>query len=321
MTGNNRAENVAHYKHQATLQPPPGFNRLVNASIGPDGLPAAIWSNSSLETEISALTNKASKANIEPRTATEPTPSIPQHALVRHNQDGSPRQTVIIPCLGEDLIQPMPDDRFLVAFRRSYLKNGEYEHNARLIDSSGKVVRTGAIGDAIAHLMTDSIGNIWVGYYDEGVFGQSVATAGIIKWSPHLEPVWKFDQSGDYQIDDCYTLNVTDGTVIACPYSNFPILVINNGRARIHPTQGPSGPHGLLVHNETAAIVGSYGNYGSMWIGPLIGFTDPVEWHLLLPDGSAPSEQPICRGSKSSLFVQDQWFIFDLADIASPQHT
>ncbi|MFT3944516.1 MAG: hypothetical protein QM705_11960 [Ancrocorticia sp.] len=267
------------------------------------------------------MTNKANMGDLEPSAVTSLIPSIPQHALVRHNQDGSPRQTVIIPCLGENLIQPMPDDGFLVAFPRSYLKNGEYEYNALLIDSSGKVVHTGAIGDAIAHLMTDSVGNIWVGYYDEGVFGRSIASAGIIKWSPRLEPIWEFDQSGDYQIDDCYTLNVTDDTVTACPYRSFPILAINNGQARIHPTQGPSGPHGLLVHNETAAIIGAYGNYGSMWIGPLIEFTDPVEWHLLLPDGSTPSERPICRGSKSNLFVQDQWFIFDLTDIASPQGT
>ena len=86
----------------------------------------------------------------------------------------------------------------------------------------------------------------------------------------------------------------------------------------VNASISPNGPRGLLVHNETAAIIG---NYGSMWIGPLVEFTDPVEWHLLLPDGSVPSEQPTCRGSKSNLFVQDQWFIFDLADIASPQHT
>ena len=40
-----------------------------------------------------------------------------------------------------------------------------------VVDAAGSVVAEGTLGDGINHLLTTPSGAIWVGYFDEGVFG------------------------------------------------------------------------------------------------------------------------------------------------------
>ena len=43
--------------------------------------------------------------------------------------------------------------------------------NAVLYDADGQVVSEHVLGDGIAHLLATSTGQVWAGYFDEGIYG------------------------------------------------------------------------------------------------------------------------------------------------------
>ena len=43
--------------------------------------------------------------------------------------------------------------------------------NAVLYDADGQVVSEHVLGDGIGHALADSAGQVWVGYFDEGIYG------------------------------------------------------------------------------------------------------------------------------------------------------
>ncbi len=72
----------------------------------------------------------------------------------------------------------------------------------------------------IGHVQAATDGTIWVGYGDEGIFGNfgwggpgpaPIGARGIVQFSPSLDVVWEYprsDSSNLEPIDDCYALNV-----------------------------------------------------------------------------------------------------------------
>lgn len=80
------------------------------------------------------------------------------------------------------------------------------------------------LGDGIGHVLATSTGQVWVGYFDEGIYGnygwgrtdseEPVGAYGIVRFSPDLEPDWhypKYTGVGPWDaISDCYALNVDD---------------------------------------------------------------------------------------------------------------
>jgi SAM-dependent methyltransferase len=51
------------------------------------------------------------------------------------------------------------------------------------------------IGDAIGHLLTTPSGAIWVGYFDEGIYGTTPATHGLVRFAPDLTIDWAYPQT------------------------------------------------------------------------------------------------------------------------------
>jgi len=76
-----------------------------------------------------------------------------------------------IPALGlaHITVQPMPGGRFLVVGARSRWRGDGPDRNAVLYD--GQVVSKHVLGDGIAHVLATSAGQVWGGYFDEGVYG------------------------------------------------------------------------------------------------------------------------------------------------------
>jgi hypothetical protein len=72
------------------------------------------------------------------------------------------------------------------------------DRNAVLYDADGQVVSEHVLGDGIAHVLATSTGQVWAGYFDEGIYGnygwgradseEPVGAYGIVRFSPDLEP-------------------------------------------------------------------------------------------------------------------------------------
>lgn len=63
--------------------------------------------------------------------------------------------------------QRLPDGGYALASSRSEIG----EKNLQLFDRSGRFRSSFAVGDGIEHLAVDKRGRIWVGYFDEGIYG------------------------------------------------------------------------------------------------------------------------------------------------------
>ena len=172
-------------------------------------------------------------------------------------------------------------------------------------------------------MLVDNSGEIWVGYFDEGIFGNfgwgspgpaPLGSPGIVRWSPGFEKVWEYQAVDDYWLADCYALNVDTDRVWACPYTDFPILEIDSDRAAVHQTTDVSGPRGLLVAGENVALIGDYKFGGSLLLGSLNGLNRLRKSEIGMPDGrQVPPGTLVCRGSVADLFVGADWFTFDLS--------
>jgi hypothetical protein len=100
---------------------------------------------------------------------------------------------------------PMPDGRVLAVSSRCRWRPGGADPNAVIFDDAGVRVGEGVVGDGIEHVFTTSTGDIWVAYFDEGVFGNygwggsgptPIGAPGIIhqSWMPASCPLSTTDR-------------------------------------------------------------------------------------------------------------------------------
>jgi hypothetical protein len=67
-------------------------------------------------------------------------------------------------------VQPLPKGRWLLVRGRA---NDEKDKNAHVYDADGKLLRSFHAGDGKEDVQTTEKGRIWVGYFGEGVFGNT----------------------------------------------------------------------------------------------------------------------------------------------------
>jgi hypothetical protein len=147
---------------------------------------------------------------------------------------GLPTVTATFP-----IVQTLPAGEVLVvATRCQRQQDGKHDLNARVYRRDGSLSAEFCLGDGIEHVQTDDAGNIWAGYFDEGVFGnfgwgsaegaQPIGRAGLVRFDRHGHKSWEYrpPESLD-SICDCYALNVTSQGVWACYYTDFPLVRIS----------------------------------------------------------------------------------------------
>lgn len=131
--------------------------------------------------------------------------------------------------------------------------------NAFVCDHSGKFLRAFKLGDAINKLIIDSKDRIWVGYFDEGVFGGSeISQYGLNRFDKNGRLEYSFKYAG-LDIDDCYNLNIdAHNNAIIAPYSKPKIAIIDGQNAKIicENTIGYV-PFGLFINDEYIAKIGA----------------------------------------------------------------
>ena len=164
-----------------------------------------------------------------------------------------------------------PDGRWLVAVSRS-----AEEPLSRIIGPEGGEVRRLQLGDGVEHVQIDEAGHVWVGWFDEGVFGNQGLFGDRMTWSyPGLsEPPSRFglaafDEHGSLVahapygvgiigIADCDALTVMGRTAWACTYTGFPVLSVTVGQPSRRWATKLMGPKAIAVRPPYVLAAGGY---------------------------------------------------------------
>jgi hypothetical protein len=178
--------------------------------------------------------------------------------------DGSTESDVsIMPSGAHPIVDQMADGRWLVAGSRAQ----EDEKNGRIHAVDGRLEHTMILGDGIENLMCSADGTVWVGYFDEGVFGGQkkdgswpVSSGGIVQFDAVGRPLWSFNEQvrEQYSIADAYAMTLSGTDLWACFYTDFPIARISGGKP-VFWSNRVSGAKAIAVRDDIVMLGGGYG--------------------------------------------------------------
>ena len=151
--------------------------------------------------------------------------------------------------------QPLLDGILLADSNQSSL-----QLNARVYDFDGNLLREFELGDGIEDIQTTASGDIWASYFDEGVFGRTVAAAGLVRFDAHGSPTYEFQPSeGLDRISDCYALNVeSHETVWFYYYTPFLLVRLRNEAINGFWRTDISGARAFAVSGDRVVIHAGY---------------------------------------------------------------
>ncbi len=319
---------VLRVRHHGILDAP-DVDVLVCASIGPVGEAVAVWTAPEGLEALTSTTVSAAGARFPDSAAARPVAA----RITVH----TPNLASVIPItdlgLAHITVQPMPGGQFLVAGARCRWRRDGPDRNGVLYDANGQVVAERVLGDGIGHVLATSSGQVWIGYFDEGIYGnygwgqantdESAGAAGIVRFSPRLAPAWhypRYTEVGPWDaISDCYALNVDDPCAWACYYTDFPVVCIrDDGVTGWH--NDVKGARALAVAGSRVALFGGYGPDHDRLALTELG-TDRAQptgqYRVVLPGGQPlpAGTQVIGRGSRLHFLAGTSWYQLDMGDI------
>jgi hypothetical protein len=214
----------------------------------------------------------------------------------------------------------------VVAPRCQRFSGGKYEMNAVVYNRTGKAVRDFLLGDGIEHIQVDEKAQIWVGYSDEGVFGNygwnsPVGAAGLCCFSSSGEKIWDYAPPVGFDpICDCYALNVARNSVWSYYYTDFPIAQIDAElRVRCWSTKVP-GARALAAGQDKILLFGGYEDQRS--VCTLLHLDDGVaesvaEIKLILPRSiDIRIDKVIGRDKQLHVFMDENWYVFSIDGVS-----
>jgi hypothetical protein len=224
-------------------------------------------------------------------------------------------------------VQPLPDGNILLVGRRCYWRPEGADRNAVVYGADGRVLAREVFGDGIAHVLADSSGHTWVGYTDEGIYGNfgwgnqgspaPIGSSGLVRWSPDLRMTWRHPgRTSQYGVmDACSALNVDGTTAWTCYDSDYPIVKIEDGELAGWKNQIRRAS-ALAVDGTRAALLGAFRR---LTVGELRAgrFEPRSEYRLVLPDGSPlPSHaEVVARGGTAHIITDDDWYQLSIRDL------
>lgn len=317
---------VVEVRHHRHLDAPRDGCVQVCASVGPAGEAVAVWTAAEDLPAVRPVAAGPSGSSFAGTRA-----SWPVRAFVTvHAPDIACVTPVSRLRLAHLTVQPLPGGAVLLVGARCRWRNGGPDRNAVIYGADGKKVAEEVLGDGIEHVLTDSAGHVWVGYFDEGVGGnkgwgdpgpEPMGRCGLARFSPDLRSPWQYPSAGTPfgGISDCYALNVDGTTAWTSYYTSFPVVRVSQGVATGW-SNDVVGARGIAVAGSRAALFGGYGpNHDRLAIGKLQGghFRVAGEYRLALPGGAPlpPRARVIGRGCTLHFFVDDDWYQFTLYNL------
>jgi len=227
------------------------------------------------------------------------------------------------------IVQVLPNQELLVVGTRCERReDGSYDRNGRVFGPDGVLRREFLLGDGIQDVQTTRDGQIWVSYFDEGIFGnlgwgnpggpEPVGSEGLVRFDANGDLNWGYKPPplAGY-IADCYALNVTDSATWAYYYTDFPLVRISPDDT-IEAWHTPvAGARAVAVSDKRALFYGGYGNDRSRCVlcefGLLRRVNEVAQVTLGLPDSvPLPTHRVVARGSMLHAMVGTAWYQRDL---------
>lgn len=312
----------ATLRRHGALQRVAPDDTLVSAAVGPDGRALALWAPAAGRQALLGVDVSPAGSSFPRAQSSEP---VAARVTV---QTGTIEATVQVPELdiAFPIVQPLPQDRLLLVGTRCRWRPDEPDENGLVLDDTGTAVVSATIGDGIGHVRTTPAGSVWVGYFDEGVYGnygwgrpgpKPVGAPGIVRFTPDLQVAWRYPYGVPYgPVDDCYALAGDGEAVWACYYSGFPIVHLASGEVRGWRND-VGGARALLADGASAALLGGYRpDHDRFVVGALQGDSFEVfaRGRLVLDDGSPLPVSALLYGTGTQLdvFIGEAWYRTDL---------
>lgn len=305
---------------------------LVSLSVGPDGEAVALWASPDDHPAFTPTTT-------QPGWATFPDPRTPRPVPARVTVDGADRRSTVsiaeLP-LAYPKVQVLPGGRILVVAARCRWRPDGPERNAIVYDHTGQPLLAETLGDGIEHVVTTRAGNVWVGYFDEGVYGNSgwgdtegpppLGAHGLVRFTAALRRDWELPLGAENpwgDIDDCYALAVDGETAWACYYSDFPVVRVDDDAVTGWRNDIAAGVRALAGSDNRVALIGGYGPDHDRLVVAELGrkrIKQRGEYRLVLPDGSPlPTVNAFGRDATVHLHTDTARYRIDLDDVPEPQ--
>jgi hypothetical protein len=237
-----------------------------------------------------------------------------ENAFRIHHHITGQWQLFDLPLTAENLhfVQPLGGKWLLVRGRA-----GKEDRNAHVYGPNGKAKSFHA-GDGIEDVQVTDKDHIWISYFDEGVFGDTIlGTSGLASLTQSGRPVFRFTELSSDRIvqsmADCYALNVcSDKEVWLYYYTDFPLVRLINRKMDGHWMLPVSGSHGFAVDGERVLFGGSYNKRDALFLGVLAS----VKTQPLTPvdEGGNRLKQFRAFGRGRLLYMQTEeaLFVMDL---------
>jgi len=238
--------------------------------------------------------------------------------------------TIELPPL--DLTFPMvdvfPDGRVLVAGPRcSWRSETDFDRNGAVIDPKTGTVSRILLGDGIENVFVDTAGRVWVGYFDEGVFGNfgwsdpgppPIGSSGVVVFDAGGTILWKYpQQSRNPSIDDCYAMNVSEDAAAIFFYSAFPVCTITRDFALSFFSTPMRGCKAFAIAAGRVLFSGQYNDSASTGYRGTLNPDRPAEMEqvtFLNPNGAPiQATRIIGRGSRLHFFTEDAVYAADIS--------
>lgn len=161
-----RALPTVELEPRGRLTAPLDGDELVHLSVSPHGDPVALWARPADRAE--QLTK-----DIAPNGVGFPRTQLARPVTMRFvTYRPEPVVTSLETALAVPYAQPLSGGRVLVVGARCAYRGEEGpERNAEVHDSGGRLLASGTLGDGISYVRTDPGDGIWVGYHEEGIYG------------------------------------------------------------------------------------------------------------------------------------------------------
>ena len=179
---------------------------------------------------------------------------------------------------------------------------------------------------------TDEGSLIWVGWFDEGVFGNESWHVPGLERSPSSYGLVAFDDRGSPvrvvegaptggEIADCYALNVAGQTAWACTYVDFPISR-SQGRSAISPwlvnhARGTQGARGQLPLCSCSGRLWRKGQSGRTRKTQFDRIQRLHDWRLPFSLGARTVEFVDARGDQLHVVKDGVWNVWALGQFLS----
>lgn len=204
-------------------------------------------------------------------------------------------------------VQPLGVEGWLLVRGRA---DDEHDENAHVYDADARPLRSFHAGDGIQDVQATADGQIWVSYFDEGVFsGMSLGRSGLVRLDAQGECEFRFpgDHGGMLPgIVDCYALNVASNREVwLYYYTDFPLVKLVDGKVESVWSGVPvKGSPAFAIRAGMAIFVGGYEDHERL---VLMRRGDKRGMKLAIRDEcGAPLEGFSAFGRRDRLFLQTE---------------